>query len=203
MALYTYSVSEDFPNDAVHLTKLADEVFASSLAVRPTSVTVEGDVCTIEFTDTVDEPTLDTVVGAHDGIAPTRLKFHASSTMTAPHGGAGHPETRAFTDTNWIALSGVVTSVGFFVLDVTRAIGRVVGEIKTDGTCKLRIVRLDGTPLSAEYEHGDTEGAWEAFSLQTNQPPDEAQTTYKLEGKVVTATSAEIRYASMTLLEVL
>lgn len=67
---FQYSVTNDFPNQAVDLTVFQLEIEASSITATVEGVTINGDDVTIDFdTDlTVDEETtLDGVVAAHQG----------------------------------------------------------------------------------------------------------------------------------------
>lgn len=74
MALYTFSVSGDFPNQQVDIPKLATEIEDSSIVKTldyiNVSVTSE-DNCDIYFTEALsseEESTLSDIVSAHDGI---------------------------------------------------------------------------------------------------------------------------------------
>lgn len=67
---YIYSVSADFPNQAVDPSRLADEITASSITVALDRVEVTGDVCSIWFKDvlpTEKTSVLDTIVAVHSG----------------------------------------------------------------------------------------------------------------------------------------
>jgi hypothetical protein len=106
--------------------------------------------------------------------------------------------------TDWSVIGGVVTNVGFFMNDVTRAIGRIVGELKTSGTgVELRVVRGDGTAMrTASFAAPDTHGQWQVLTFQTDKLPDAGEQTYILEGRLGAAAAGEVRFVSMTLLEV-
>jgi hypothetical protein len=70
---YTYSITGDFPNDAVAIEKLVVEIDDSSITTALDHVETAGDVCDIWFDDALsggDETTLDGLVAAHDGVSP-------------------------------------------------------------------------------------------------------------------------------------
>lgn len=72
---YTYSISNDFPNQAVDLTTLEIEINANSVISADRTLdglNTDGDDCNIVIDDalSVDQKTeLDTIVGNHQGVA--------------------------------------------------------------------------------------------------------------------------------------
>lgn len=129
---------------------------------------------------------------------PTQAIFKASSKMI-------EDEKAITADTTWETVAGVVTTIGFFLPDTTYAVGRVVGQVKTVGEgVQLRLVRdSDGTALNFNaFEPGDTGDVWQAMQFSTDQDPGGATDLYRLEARLNGATSASLRYVSMSLLEV-
>jgi hypothetical protein len=103
--------------------------------------------------------------------------------------------------TNWSELGALVTNVAGLIPDISQAVGRVVGEIQTDGTAEIR-VREDGTTSlhSTVYQHGDTSSAWEDLATSTDTAPTSGQKRYTIEGRLVGATSAKVRDVALSLL---
>lgn len=67
---YTYSISNDFPNEAVAPDKLESEISDSSITVALDYINTNGDDCEIWFKADLtagQQTTLANVVGAHDG----------------------------------------------------------------------------------------------------------------------------------------
>ncbi len=189
-----YDIVAETANAAVREGKLHREIEELSFSVSVFQGLVsDGTVVTVLFdTDpTSGEQVLVTnVVATHEGIPDPRFKLHATVTVMSQ-----------FIPSTLGDLGGDVTSVGSLIADAPKAIWQVVGQIKTNGTAKLIITKGDSTQLSEEYEHPDTSDLWEEFSLQTDQPLVLQQSTYLLRGELGTATSAEIRFTSMNLLE--
>lgn len=128
------------------------------------------------------------------GETPTpTVRFHAASKLVE--------SAVPFTSSSWTPLGGVVSNPGFFLKLLTEGLARITGSIKTDGTIELRVTE-DGVQIqSALYEHGDTGGAWQIFKFTADGDPQPGDHEYCLEGRVVGATSAEVRFTSMSLLE--
>lgn len=129
---------------------------------------------------------------------PTQANFIASTKMI-------EGEKAITSGTPFEVLAGVVTTIGFFLSTSVDAVGRVVGEIKTDGVgVELRLVRSsDGAVLtSTVFAPGDTLDVWQVMQFSTDQDPGRETETYILEGRLNAATSAAIRFVSMSLLEI-
>ena len=71
MQSYLFSVSSDFPNQAVNISGLTRSIENSSISSAPfNSISVTGDECKINFDsalDAGDVTTLDGIVATHDG----------------------------------------------------------------------------------------------------------------------------------------
>lgn len=104
----------------------------------------------------------------------------------------------------WETVDGVVSQIGAFVDDAGDAVGSVSGYVKVDGgSFRMRLCKAEPpTPISAEYVHADTGGAWEFFQFISDGDPDLARQVYTVEGALVGgATSAEVRYSSLSVLK--
>lgn len=193
MSLYT------FTKKPVATARLYEEIIT---AVPPPPVCVSvidngnpTDNLEVTFADALtseQETAVEGIVDAH--VAFVGAKFIAPSTLVQ--------EAKAFTSTEWTDVGGVVTTLGGFTSDPSRVCGRFVGEFKSDGDFELRLIAKDGTVMtSAAVTLGDTSGAWAFFSGGTDiAPPTLATDRYTLQARRVSGTSAEIRYASLSLL---
>ena len=76
--------------------------------------------------------------------------------------------------------------------------------MKVSGTgAKLQIIRDsdDAVCMAASYEHGDTGGEWEYAQFWANQNQPTGIDTFILQGKLDGATSFEIRFGTLSLME--
>ena len=135
------------------------------------------------------------------GVAKTGTRFHAASKLVE------HAEVAITADTTWQVLGGTVTSPSFFVDQMGSILGRIVGGIRTVGaTVELRVVEVadDGSEVVMRvpaFIAADTGDVWKKFEFTTNVVPRENDNTYRLEARLNGATSARVRYTSVTLLE--
>ena len=200
-ASYTYALTDFVASSGkVNPGKLVEEVSAA-LAITPTTVDVDADVV-ITFTDALssgDETDLNAVVAAHTGIR-TNLIFHAASKLI-------NESLEITSESDWQDLGGAVTNIGFFIKDLANARGRVVSACKTVGSgAQLRIVEDNGvdtpTVLRAAFDIGDTGGNWLLKKFFTDTNPSSGDAQFILQGRLNGATSASIRFVTLTLLEV-
>jgi hypothetical protein len=71
---YTFSVSEDFPNQKVNADSLGQQIRSSDITTALDSISTDGDDCNIWFKNalaTEEGATLGVIVGAHTGAAIT------------------------------------------------------------------------------------------------------------------------------------
>jgi len=105
----------------------------------------------------------------------------------------------------WSTLGGVVANPGFFTPNLKRAAARIVGGVRATGTgAQLQLVEDDvvlGPVVLGSFSVPDTGGTWVEFGFSTTQPLRSGSRTYRLEGQLVGATSVEVRYVSVSLLE--
>lgn len=200
MTGYTYSIQADFPNHAVCVDRLALEIGATTLAALYHHTDTVGDECSVVFTEalTTDEKAmLDDLVAAHTGAPMTHVEFRASTALVAG--------VKEVTTQEWDDVGGVVTNVGFFVKDVARALGRVIGQVKCAGTgAQIRILKQDGSVLLGPVAIADSGGVWAVLSLTTSPelPLDSEERLYTVQARLNGATLLAFRYTSFTLLEI-
>lgn len=185
----------------MHHATLIGEITAA-ISKTPQGITDDenGDDVQVTFSPddltTQNETDLGTAIAAHTGPAE-KLFFRATSMVVV--------EEKAITqDTTWQELGGVVSTIGAFVADLSKARGRIVGQVKTSGTAaQFRIVKENDTSLlTTAHAPGDTSGAWTALQFSTDNDPVAGIQLYRLQGRLNGATSASVRYVSMSLLEV-
>jgi hypothetical protein len=139
-----------------------------------------------------EKSALDDLVADHTGLPPVKCKFHASSTII-------HGEEQ-ITESEWVALGGVVTTPQFFCpVDEIKA--RIVGSYKTDGNgAQIRVVE-DGTRVLGTFDLPGSASQWTQMQWFTTTPPTEGTHEYTIEAIKGVAGSAAVRFVSMSLLE--
>lgn len=201
MSFKTTKSLTDFANDAIDADKFFAEHAASSIAVKLIMIEVQDDGAVDLYHEseptTSEKTTLDTLVASHDG-QPTMKFRYLAPTKLVPG------EVDVTENANWQDLGATVTTLGSFVSDASKAWGRVVGEVKADGSgAELRVIReSDGAVLmAAVHSVSDTAEAWVhvQFWVTQNQPTD--TDCFILQARRNGATSFKVRYASMSLLE--
>lgn len=107
----------------------------------------------------------------------------------------------------WTDLGGVVTNPSFFVPNVAAVIGLVTGNIRTNGLgAKLRVVEdvVGAENILIEQPLPDTGGAWQVFQFLTGNPSaNPIEKTYTLRGDAAGLATAEARFMSLALVEIL
>lgn len=194
----------DFPNQAVNEDKLKAQILAAELAVQleqiRTSCNEDGTTCTcsVDFAaelSQAEQDQLDAVVAAHDGAPPTSIKFHAASKLVEAEVALTNPS-------GFDVLGGVVTTPSFFTATLAACLGRIVGKCKAQGDgAELRLVE-DGTTVMGTFTIPDSADAWQNMQWFTTTPPTAGTHEYTIEGKLNGATSAAVRFTSLSLLEV-
>jgi len=121
--------------------------------------------------------------------------FHASTTVTS--------EEVVILSADWTDLGGVVTTPQFFCRDLTRLFGRVVGEYRSVGDgAQIRIVEDGARIMSPEGDLPDSGGVWALIpGLSTDVPSLSGQHSYRVQGRLRSATSGSIRFTSISLIE--
>jgi hypothetical protein len=104
---------------------------------------------------------------------------------------------------DWTDLGGVVTTPQFFCRDLTRLFGRVVGEYRSVGDgAQIRIVEDGARIMSPEGDLPDSGGVWALIpGLSTDVPSLSGQHSYRVQGRLRSATSGSIRFTSISLIE--
>jgi len=82
---YTYSISQDFPNEAVATDRLTQEIQDSAIVIALDYINTDGDDCDIWFKDVLsggDQSTLSTLVANHNGqpLAPDPTDVNIKTT---------------------------------------------------------------------------------------------------------------------------
>lgn len=195
MNAYEYVVGEGSLASGLASSKLHSEIAASAISAVFSHLVVEGGSCWVHTNSPLtvgEKDALDAVVAAHDGTPLLQVRFHGASTIA--HGEVG------VTESDWALVGGVVTTPDFFA-PVASLRARVTGSFKTVGTsAELRLVE-DGTTVLGSFELPDTAGAWEKMQWHTSAAASEGTHEYTLEARLGSATSASVRYVSMSVLE--
>jgi hypothetical protein len=193
-----YSISADFSNGVEHEKFLA-ELAASSIETEVERIREDENTFEIWFASEPtpgEKSTADSVVAAHDGLPPAKFLFHTSSKIVE---GA-----KQVTEQDWEDLGGTVTTLTAFMPNTSKAWGRVVGQAKVSGSgAQLKVSRSsDGADITpAPHSIGDTSGEWANLQFWANQNQPENTDAFVLKGRLNGATSFEVRFVSMSLLE--
>ena len=134
---------------------------------------------------------------AVDAAVQPSVRWHASSVLTDAE------KSVTETSPSWQELGGSVTTPSFFTPNVSSCKGRVVGQVKTNGTgAKLRLKEGSTTP-SGGYDVPDTSGEWTNMQWFSPDAPTTGTHLYALEGQlpVSGATSMSVKYVAVSLLE--
>lgn len=195
---YSYSISLDTASGSVNLRGLLNEIAWGGITGSAVDyVDGHGDVCDIWFFDSLSNEEfnlLTDIVNNHEGLSVPNYKFHASSKLV---------ENKIdIVSNDWQDLGGIVTNIGFFTDKIEKCFGNVVFDVKCDGDVELRMIKGDGTLMTLpSIQIADTLDLWEHSDFVTNQLADSFRQTYILQGKLITASSASVRFASISLLE--
>ena len=210
MAVYTYSISGDFPNQLVSIRRLREEIIALGGAALMEHVHVdeENDTCYIVTTVTLSGPQkagLDGVVAAHTGDSYEVEIHYAELKMV--------DQLVNITTTNpWQELGGVVFDPYKIVpaSRINNAFVRLTGAIRTVGTEVQFILAEDvgglGSTInvlrSPPFDAPDTSNNWRIGEVVTNVPLTGGERNiYTLAARLRGSSSAAIRYAQVTLME--
>lgn len=129
---------------------------------------------------------------------PTGVFMHAASTIYA------QAVTITASPPAWQDIGSVLTTVGFFMSDPTKALGRVRFMAKvTTGTLTVRCVQVSNSlELNNPVQTiNTTGGAWVDGSFTTNQPPSLATDEFLIQARISNGGSAEMRAVSLALLQ--
>lgn len=193
MSSYTYPLAGF--GSGIAPSALHSEVNAVLSGCTHVNTDEETGTCDVFFASDLsaeDKSALDGVVAAHVATPPTQVRFHGSSTIA--QGEAGIPAG------DWVSVGGVVTTPSFFA-PVASLKSRIIGSYKTTGTgAEIRLME-DGTTELGRLALPDSSGAWAQMQWFSTTPGSEGAHEYTLEVSLGTATSASVRYVSMSLLE--
>lgn len=203
MSDYNY-LNTDFPNDTFNEDKLkqqiaADETITAALEYIHSSEDVETGLVTVSFHFDADlspeeQTALDTIVANHDGQPPIIYKYHATSSLV---------EAKAIVDSDeWDYMASAVTTPQFFMADLTKFVGRVIGAYRAVGAgAELRVLEDSEAKVLGGFTMSNTDGEWATMQFFSTVLPAPGTHEYILEGRLNGATEAEIRGTSMTILE--
>lgn len=194
----------DFANDEVHPEALIQEIDANETItttlerirenIRENNGTVE---LWFESEPGAGEKTeVDSVVASHQGTPPLKFHYHTSSTLI-------EDQKSVTEDEDWQDMGGVVTTLGSFMADASKAWGRIIGQVKVSGSGAQLVVHRssDEAALGSVVELSDTAGEWVNVQFWANQNQPLATDRFYLCGRLNGATSVELRSFSMSLLE--
>lgn len=199
--MYTYTLPiTAFKNDRVVPSVFQDEIAALDLqsatvdSVSTSDASADVDLIFDVEPSVEDKATVGTAAAAHEGNLPTTYKYHATSSLV---------EEKAISEsTEWEYMASAVTTPSFFVADLSKFVGRVIGACNTVGLgAALRVLEDDASKVLGTFTMPDTGGEWQQIQFYSVVPPSPGTHEYILEGKLNGVTSARIRGVSMTVLE--
>lgn len=181
---YTYSISSDFPNEAVATDRLTEEIQSSSIVTALDYIATSGDDCDIWFKDPLsagDETTLDGIVAVHSGEPLPDIRTVAivgqqsvDNAIPTAHSGPKGPDIDEFTPnfcdrTTWWPESTSVenetltdsgdgytfNSVNQYWIDVVS--GKITEEIALRDTY-TPVVNINGSPATMRSPFSDSGG---------------------------------------------
>jgi hypothetical protein len=156
---YTYSISQDFPNQKVAPSRLSVEIQESAIVIALDHIDTDGDSCNIWFKDDLsvgDESILSTIVSNHSGeplpepatdVVITSVEGNIPSTLNGFHDLSGHNVYR-FGDLLYDVEAGVhnIYMEKFSTLMYLEGGGiRLPDHVFVDGT------RVDYKPEKGDY----------------------------------------------------
>jgi len=127
-------------------------------------------------------------------------KLHASSTVINQPISLANPS-------GYQDIGGVVSNPNFFIFDLSKALGRITGSYRSQGSgVLLKLIEVDSSGVekdlnSSPYSLDDTAGQWKKFAFTTDIPPGSGSHVYILKGTLGNASSSDIRFTSTSLLE--
>ena len=203
---YTYGIAADTANDAVNNDDLTTEIEAAAIVPVLLRVDTAGDVLDLGFDDVLsgaEQTTLTAVVLAHQGVAATSHVAHAAATVRIA-------DLLITEDATWQDLgAAILLASDFGQVDQMHVHLRLeTKSVHGGGTPQLRIVDDDGSTVTQLHPTpwftivDDASFVCAAFQA-TDTPPidDTVPHRIRLEGRLNGATSASIRRAHITLVE--
>lgn len=200
--MYHYSIQNDFPNQAVVITTLEQEIRKSAITISLTYTSVEEDDVFIEFSgtlDTNDKGILDTVIANHQGIKPPTVEV-LETVMIIP------TKLQILNVTDWHEIGGVVMRPEVWGKPMSELVGQVTGEILTDGVgTELSILEkgvVDREIIQPPYQQMNTLQQWAPFAIFTNQPFSPSFHSYLLRARRGGANDAWVRHCTLSVAHV-
>lgn len=210
MAIYTYSISGDFPNQQVSIRRLREEIIVLGGKALMEHIHVDEaiDTCYVVTTVTLSGPqeaALDGVIAAHTGDS-YEVEIHYAELKIVD-------QLITITNTTpWQELGGIIVDP-YKVVPASRINNtfiRLTGAIRTDGTEVQFVLAEDvgglGSTInvlrSPPFDAPNTGNEWRIAEVTTNVPLTGGERNiYTLAARLRGSTSAAIRYAQVTLTE--
>lgn len=210
MAVYTYSISGDFPNQEVSIRRLREEIIAlgGSELMEHIHVDEAADTCYVVTKITLSGPqktALDGVIAAHTGDS-YQVEIHYAELKMVDQ------LINITTTTGWTELGGIVFDPYRVVPPsrINNVFVKLTGAIRTDGTEVQFVLTEDvgglGTTINTitnpVFNAPNTGNEWRIGEIDTNVALTGGQRNiYTLAGRLRGSSSAAIRYAQALLLE--
>jgi hypothetical protein len=184
---------------------LLPEKIAGGVGIKPLEVTraLDGTVLVTmpDALDAIEKTMLDDFMSTRQMFPQSKGSFLLASALLVPL------EALVVNPDDFDLLGGAVTNPSYFITDVKRAFGLLVGAFRIDGDGAIvRIVEdKDGVRrVMGEFAVPNTGNAWKAMKFMTDSPSESlVDMIYMLEGTLGTAKSAAVRFVSLSLMETL
>jgi len=129
---------------------------------------------------------------------PPPAAFYASSKIV--------PGEESVASQTWEVIGGVVTNPSFFIPDLNKALGKLLGQAKVSGSgAQIRVVEeKEGEAdvvVIGPFDVPDSGGAWVVFNQPSHTVARSGDLIYRVEAQLNGATSMEVRFTTMSLLE--
>lgn len=208
MTVYTYSISNDFPNHVVSIRRLRSEIIAvgGEGLLEHINVDESNDTCYIVTPTTLTGPqknALDGIIAAHIG-NPYRVEI----------GYGGYKVIDQLVSitqtTTWQELGGIVFNPTTLIpiKRLPLVVVRLEGAIRTQGTEVQFLIAEDlngsgdiQTLISPPFGAPNTANTWVLGSIDTNVELRQGNNIYTVAARLMGSTSAAMRYAKLTVLE--
>ena len=107
-------------------------------------------------------------------------------------------------EADWTTLGGCVIAASKFSADLSKVFGQLVGQILTvDGDAEIQLVetqdRVDVVLATAKI---NSQNEWLDFTTDTTVELRLGQSSFRLDGRLGTASSAKVQFASLALMEI-
>lgn len=195
-----YSILSEIAVGKVSMTKL-DAYLRLFGPSDYSGLAQDSDALTICYTrnlSTEEREVVTDLVWDHDGIpSPEATSLAMSTLVSLPI---------SIMDSEWVELGGVITNPSFFESQLALLIGRITGEVLTDGEMEFRLVEVlpesRDVKNSVPWLRGATGGLWQSVQFSSDVPAHVGEHPFVLEGRLNSGTLGQIRFVSLVLLKV-